>query len=157
MDRHPPETSGRQTPPSPAFIDFKSANPHRQTANSPESPPRALHFAPHSKGYGLTMATLRLFDPSPAHPDGSHHMAAPGGYESWRFYAHDPSQNLRLVFGFHHGYCLHPDYVRRFTTYRLRPTRHAPPVPAFYPCWTVSIYEGLQPLASSTIQYPAGS
>ena len=103
------------------------------------------------------MAILRLFDPSPAHPDGSHHMAAPGGYESWRFYAHDPSQNLRLVFGFHHGYCLHPDYVRRFTTYRRRPTRHAPPVPAFYPCLTVSIYEGLQPLASSTIQYPPGS
>jgi hypothetical protein len=103
------------------------------------------------------MATLKLFDPTPANVDGSHRVTAPGGYESWQFYAHDPSQNIRVVFGFHHGYCLHPDYVRHFAAYRRWPTHHAPPVPSQYPCLTVAVYEDLKPLATSTIQYPAGS
>jgi hypothetical protein len=109
------------------------------------------------KDMPTTMATLKLFDPNPANADGSHRVAAPGGYESWYFHVHDPSQNIRAIFGFHHGYFLHPDYVRHFAAYRRWPTHHAPPVPSQYPCLTVAVYEDLKALATSTIQYPAGS
>lgn len=104
-----------------------------------------------------TMGTLKLFDPNPANADGSHRVSAPGGYESWLFFAHDLSQNIRVAFGFHHGYYLQPDYVRHFAAYRRWPTHHPPPVPSQYPCLTVVVFEDLEELAASTIQFPAGS
>ena len=103
------------------------------------------------------MATLNLFDLLPPSANGSHHVAAPGGYESWNFHAHDPAHNLRLCIGFHDGYILHPNYVRRFNAYRRRPTRNAPPVPAQFPCLVASVYEGRKRVAGSTIQYRVGS
>jgi hypothetical protein len=103
------------------------------------------------------MPTLQLFDTNPSMADGSHRVRSPGGYESWRFDAIDPSQDVRISVAFHDGYVLHPDYVRRFNAYRRRPRSHAPPVPSEYPCLVVSAYLGQKELINSTISYPPRS
>jgi hypothetical protein len=101
--------------------------------------------------------------PATTRADGWHGIAAPGGYEAWHFYAEDLTQHIRVVFSFHHGLALHPDYVRRFDAYRRRPTRNRPPLPRQYPCVHWAIYEdenknkNKKPAASSTTQFPPGS
>jgi hypothetical protein len=82
---------------------------------------------------------------------------SPGGYESWRFDAFDPTQNLRISIGFHDGYVLHPDYVRWFNAYRRRPTRNKPPIPSEYPCLVVSARRGDETLVNSIIAFPPSS
>ncbi|MGD0388300.1 MAG: hypothetical protein ABSC42_05025 [Tepidisphaeraceae bacterium] len=112
------------------------------------------------------MATLKLMNPPAAtRADGWHGIAAPGGYEAWHFHAEDLTQRIRIVFSFHHGLALHPDYLRRFDAYRRRPTCNRPPLPSQYPCLHWAIYENKnkgenknkEPLASSTTQFPPGA
>jgi len=104
------------------------------------------------------MATLKLMTPPAAtRADGWHSIAAPGGYEAWHFYAEDMTRRIRIVFSFHHGWALHPDYLRRFDAYRRRPTRNRPPQPSQYPCLRCAIYENEKPAASSTMQFPPGA
>ncbi|MGA2443336.1 MAG: hypothetical protein ABSH08_20480 [Tepidisphaeraceae bacterium] len=109
------------------------------------------------------MATLKLMNSAATRADGWHGIAAPGGYEAWHFYVEDLTQRIRVVFSFHHGLALHPDYIRRFDAYRRRPTRNRPPLPRQYPCLHWAIYENKnkneneKPAASSTTQFPPGS
>jgi len=106
------------------------------------------------------MATLKLMSPPAAtRADGWHGIAAPGGYEAWHFYAEDRTRRIRLIFSFHHGLALHPDYLRRFDAYRRHPTRNRPPLPSQYPCLHWAIYEDRneKPAASSTTQFPPGA
>jgi hypothetical protein len=104
------------------------------------------------------MATLKLMNHSATtRADGWHGIAAPGGYEAWHFYAEDLIQPIRIVFSFHHGLALHPDYLRRFDAYRRRPTRNPPPLPSQYPCLHWAIFENEKRAASSTLQFPPGA
>jgi hypothetical protein len=104
------------------------------------------------------MALLKLMNrPAATGPDGWHGIAAPGGYEAWHFCAEDLTQRIRIVFSFHHGWALHPDYLRRFDAYRRRPTRNRPPLPSQYPCLQWAIYETEKTAAGSTTQFPPGA
>lgn len=99
--------------------------------------------------------TLPLYDPAPADADGWHAVRSPGGYEGWYFDAEDPAAGeggVRLVAMFTEGFVFHPGYLRRYARYRSRPTRHAPPVPAEYPCACLAVYEGGRVLAQFTQQ-----
>jgi hypothetical protein len=107
---------------------------------------------------------LKLMNlPASTRADGGHGIAAPGGYEAWHFYADDPARRLRVIFSFHHGLALHPDYFRRFDAYRRHPTRNRPPLPWQYPCLHWAIYENEnknkdeKPAANSTTQFPPGA
>jgi hypothetical protein len=101
------------------------------------------------------MSTVKLLS-TPDHADGSHRIESPGGYEFWHFYAEDSSSRFRIAAGFHDGFGLHPDYIRRYAAYRRKPTRNAPPTPSQYPCFKMSAVENESRLASSTIFFPAG-
>jgi len=89
------------------------------------------------------MATLPLYTPDPVHPDGSHTVFAPGGYERWRFDAESADGSVRFIASFSLGWFDHPDYAqyrRRYDRYLRRPTRRPPPVPAEYPCVSWGVY-----------------
>jgi hypothetical protein len=102
------------------------------------------------------MPTLKLLT-APSHPDGSHQIGSPGGYEFWHFHAEDPSHRLRLSIAFYDGFTLHPEYASRYAAYRRNPTRNAPPTPSQYPFLQANIFENEKSLASSTAYFPAGS
>ena len=91
------------------------------------------------------MPVLPLFD-VPPHPDAWHHVTAPGGYEIWRLDAEDAAGGLRLIATLGQGGD-DPEYLRRYRRYLRRPTRHAPPQPAEYPCASLAVYEGEKVLA----------
>ena len=95
------------------------------------------------------MPTLPLYTPGD-HPDASHRVAAPGGYEFWRFEAEGSAADLRLVATLGVGFPPHPDYFRRYARYRRRPTRWPPPLPSEYPCAHLAVYEGGSLLAQFT-------
>jgi hypothetical protein len=84
------------------------------------------------------VANLPLFD-SPVAPNASHRVRAPGGYEIWRFAAHDPASQTWFNASFHEGFPSH-DYIRRYLRYRRRPTRVAPPLPQESAVLCVSVY-----------------
>src|SRR3954469_7792109 len=89
------------------------------------------------------MPTLPLYTPNTAHPDASHAVIAPGGYERWSFDAESAAGDLRVVAVFSQGTADHPDhatYLRRYRHYRLRPTRRRPPVPAEWSAVSLAVY-----------------
>jgi hypothetical protein len=102
------------------------------------------------------MATLKLLS-TPDHADGSHRIGSPGGYEFWHFHAEDSSRGVRVAAAFHDGFGLHPDYMKRYSAYRRKPTRNAPPTPSQYPCLQVSVFEKEKTLGSWTTYFPFGS
>lgn len=95
------------------------------------------------------MPTLSLYQP-PDDPNASHRVAAPGGYEFWRFEGVSGSGDVRFVATLGVGHPAHPEYLRRYARYRRRPTRHAPPVPSEYPCVHFAVYRGGGLLAEFT-------
>jgi hypothetical protein len=78
------------------------------------------------------MPTLPLYDTA-ADPDAWHRVAAPGGYEWWRFDAEDAGRKLRVTIELFDGDPFDEGYLRAYRQYRRRPTRLAPPVPREYP------------------------
>ena len=100
------------------------------------------------------MPTLPLYDPKPAHPNASHRVAAPGGYEWWHFDADDAAQDVQVVVTFALGGDANADYLRRYHRYRRRPTRYAPPVPADYPSVSVAVYERGRAVSKFSEQVP---
>lgn len=85
------------------------------------------------------MPTLPLFDSSLAAVDAPHRVKAPGGYEVWRFAAHDPASQTWITASFQFGFPS-PQYLRRYLRYRVAPTRFAPPLPEEYPVISIAIY-----------------
>jgi hypothetical protein len=75
--------------------------------------------------------TLPLFDPAPAKPFRPHAIRAPGGYETWRFAAHDPANQIWITANFDRGFACR-EYIRRYLRYRRWPTRFPPPLPKDY-------------------------
>jgi hypothetical protein len=76
-----------------------------------------------------------------ASPDAWRRIAAPGGYEGWHFSATSDDQTTHLVAALHATWALDRTYLRRYRTYRRRPTRVAPPIAAEYPAVTFALYE----------------
>ena len=95
------------------------------------------------------MPTLPLYTPGES-PDASHRVAAPGGYEFWRFEGVGASGDVRFVATLGVGHRAHPEYLRRYARYRRRPTRHPPPLPAEYPCVHFAAYANGAPLGQFT-------
>jgi len=85
--------------------------------------------------------SLPLFEALVTTADGPHHVRAPGGYETWRFAAHDPATKTWLSVSFFQGYPSRR-YLRRYFRFRNRPTRFAPPLPAEYSAVQISVYAG---------------
>ena len=103
------------------------------------------------------MPTLPLYDPSPAHPDASHRVMAPGGYERWYFDAESTDGTIVVVAVFGQGTPDHPDYpeyVRRHAAFLRRPTRRPPPVPADHACVAFAAYEQGRPLVRHAAAVP---
>jgi hypothetical protein len=90
------------------------------------------------------MPTLPLMTPTP-HADASRKIAAPGGYEWWRFDASSDDGKLHLVAALHFGHALEPRYLRRYALYRRFPTRVAPPVPSDFCAVTFALLEPGRP------------
>lgn len=90
------------------------------------------------------MPTLPLMTPTP-HADAWRRVAAPGGYESWRFDASSDDGKLHLVAALHFGHPLDPQYLRRYALYRRFPTRVRPPVPAEFCAVTFALLEWGRP------------
>jgi hypothetical protein len=93
--------------------------------------------------------TLPLFESPVAAPGASHHVKAPGGYEIWRFIAHDSSSQTSIEISFVYGFSC-SRYFRRYMRYRAHPTRVSPPLPQDYPTVTVSILSANRFVASTT-------
>lgn len=100
------------------------------------------------------MPTIPLLNPN-ANPDAWHQVASPGGYEWWYFDAEQTDGDLRIVAIFHHGYAFHPAYLREYASYRRRPTRNTPPLPAQYPCVYFALYRGSEIVAQFLAQFSA--
>jgi carotenoid 1,2-hydratase len=99
------------------------------------------------------MPTLPLYTPNDV-PDAFHRVTAPGGYEWWHFDGESTSGEVRFVAVLSDGFVFHPDYLRRYVSYRRRPTRRPPPVPAEYRCAHFAIYERERLAAQFTTHYP---
>src|SRR2546428_7504545 len=98
------------------------------------------------------MPTLPLYTPNPGHPDGSHQVIAPGGYERWYFDAESTTGDVVIVAVFAQGSPDHPhyaEYLRHYRKYLRGPTRHRPPVPADYASVSLAVYEQGRALAQS--------
>ena len=96
------------------------------------------------------MPTLPLMTPTPL-ADAPRKIAAPGGYEAWRFDASSDDGKLHLVAALHFGHAFNPQYLRRYARYRRSPTRVPPPVPAEYCAVTFALLEkGRPPLRFET-------
>jgi carotenoid 1,2-hydratase len=103
------------------------------------------------------MPTLPLYILPQPSPDASHQVTAPGGYEWWHFDAEDPATDTQIVAALFDGFVSHPQYLREYRAYRRRPTRHAPPVPADYPCVCAAVYRNGRALAQFITPFPRGS
>lgn len=90
------------------------------------------------------MPTLPLMTPTPL-ADAPRKVAAPGGYEAWRFDASSDDGKLHLVAALHFGHAFNPQYLRRYARYRRSPTRVRPPVPAEYCAVTFALLEPGRP------------
>jgi hypothetical protein len=89
------------------------------------------------------MPTLPLYTPNSGHPDASHAVIAPGGYERWYFDAESAAGDLQVVAVFSLGTADHPDhatYLRHYRYYSLFPTRRRPPVPAEWSAVSLAVY-----------------
>jgi hypothetical protein len=86
------------------------------------------------------MPTLPLYDTT-AHPDGWHHVVAPGGFERWQLEAEDLAHGIRLTVELVEGDQGSRAYRRAYRRYRRRPTRVPPPLPSDYPCVRVNVSE----------------
>lgn len=93
----------------------------------------------------------------PAHPDASHGVIAPGGYEWWYFDAEDAEQDVQVVGILLDGFPFHPGYLRRHAAYLRRPTKVKPAVPGEYPCAYLAVYEKGKLVTQFMSQYAAGS
>jgi hypothetical protein len=79
------------------------------------------------------MPILPLYDTT-APPNAYHAVTSPGGYEWWQFRvtSNTPQAPQLIALTFYDGRPHDRDYRPRYRAYRLRPTHHAPPVPADY-------------------------
>ena len=100
------------------------------------------------------MPTLPLYDPNPAHPNASHSVIAPGGYEWWHFDADDAAQDVQMVARFALGFPACTEYLRRYRRYRRQPTRNPPPLPADFPGVEFAVYERGRVVAKAAEQLP---
>src|SRR5690348_13141422 len=92
------------------------------------------------------MPTLPLLT-EPKVPNGSHRVAAPGGYEGWHYTASSDDGQLHVVAAMHESWALDPTYLKRYAWYRRMPTRVRPPVPTDYPAVTFALFgEGQTPV-----------
>jgi hypothetical protein len=90
------------------------------------------------------MPTLPLYTPNPAHPNASHAVLAPGGYERWYFDAESADGKVVVVIVFAIGSPDHPDYseyLKRHGRYLRGPTRNRPPVPGEFPSVSIAVHE----------------
>src|SRR5438552_3725313 len=102
------------------------------------------------------MPTLPMYHP-PTTADAWHQVLAPGGYESWSFYAHDFERDVHLSVTFWDGFTFLPSYLRRYRKYLKRPTRRLPPFPVQYPAISGALYRaGEAPLRFASV-YPRGA
>jgi hypothetical protein len=102
------------------------------------------------------MPTLPLYVPNDV-PDAWHQVIAPGGYETWHFYAQAASTETCLVVELGQGYRYQREYLRKYFDYRRRPTRRPPPVPANYPNVRVWILERRRLVARLMLQTPTAT
>lgn len=92
------------------------------------------------------MPTLPLLS-DPTHPNASHRVLAPGGYESWNFHAVSDDGRLKLSAALHETRADDVKYLRRNWLYQKFPTRVAPPDPRAYSAVTFALFEaGHQPV-----------
>jgi hypothetical protein len=85
---------------------------------------------------------LHLDAAEASHPDASRRNRVPGGYEYWRFDAHDPATDWRLIALFSLGFFPSRTYLHQAARYRRHPTRHAPPIAVQEPSVYVAAYQG---------------
>lgn len=85
------------------------------------------------------MALIPLYS-SPALPDASHAVVAPGGYEWWYFDAEDHATDTQIVAIVLHGFVFHPGYLRAHAKYLRNPTRRQPVTPDHFPCVYLCVY-----------------
>jgi hypothetical protein len=104
-----------------------------------------------------SVPTIPLYNSNPAHPDASHDVRSPGGYEWWHFDAEDAQQDIQIVGVLAQGYPFHPGYLRRYFRYLRAPTRRLPPLPQQYPCAHFAVYRGGRLLHQFINCYSAGS
>jgi carotenoid 1,2-hydratase len=93
----------------------------------------------------------------PTVPDAWHRVTAPGGYEWWYFDAEQTGGELRIVIILFQGFVFHPGYLRAYDSFRRRPTRRPPPLPADYPCAYFVVYRGDKIVAQFMTQHPAST
>lgn len=93
------------------------------------------------------MPLVPLYDQNAS--DGSHHVRAPGGYESWRIVSYDQKQSLLVYAAVHEGCQSDPAYVRAYRQYLRDPTRRPPPLPQDFRCEETAVYQGRRCLANS--------
>jgi hypothetical protein len=100
------------------------------------------------------MPLIPLFT-TPRHPQATHQVLAPGGYERWRLEAEDSTSQLRIVIEFWLGDWTDPAYRKAYDRYRRRPTRFAPPTPVEYPSVRVTITRANQSIVESVSRFKA--
>jgi hypothetical protein len=86
------------------------------------------------------MPTIPLLA-EPVNPNGSHRVAAPGGYEGWHFDATSDDGRVHILAALHEAWAFDAAYLRRYAWYRTFPTRLRPPVPSDYPAVTFALCE----------------
>jgi hypothetical protein len=100
------------------------------------------------------MTTIPLYSTG-GHPDASHHITSPGGYEWWYFDAEDVQHERQFVAVLYDGCPFRPDYVRAYARYRRRPTRVPPPLPREHPCLYFALFEKGRIVHEHFTEYPA--
>ena len=84
------------------------------------------------------MALVPLYDQNGS--DGSHHVRAPGGYETWRLWSYGPQLDVVSVISIWNGYPHDPDYIKAYRSYCKRPTKSTPPLPGHYACQEIACF-----------------
>jgi hypothetical protein len=97
------------------------------------------------------MPTLPLLTEAKV-PNGTHRVAAPGGYEGWHYTASSDDGQLHVVAGMHESWALDPTYLKRYAWYRRMPTRVRPPVPMDYPAVTFALFQAEQETVRFTVR-----
>ena len=113
----------------------------------------------HARTQGVRLSSIPTLQmtSTAGSPDAWHHVGAPGGYEWWYFDAEDLSTGTRIVAIFLDGFVFHPEYLRRYFSYRRWPTRRQPPVAREYPCAYFAVYRGEKIVGQFMSQFPPGS
>lgn len=86
------------------------------------------------------MPTLPLLS-DPLHPNASHRILSPGGYEGWHFHAISDDGRLHVSASLHEAWAGDVRQLRRYWLYRRFPTRFSPPDPRDYPAVTFALFE----------------